>query len=86
MGKSDMKTIPVLCPHCGKDITEYVNRVTAGRAARASLLTRPREYYSELAKKRWTKKNGAEDKQDSGARGKEDTPPSSTQNGALRRP
>jgi hypothetical protein len=85
VGKSDMKTIPVLCPHCGKDITEYVNRVTAGRAARASLLTRPKGYYSELSKKRWTKKNGAEDKKDTDTRGKDGTPPSTPQNDALRR-
>ena len=55
-----MKNIPIPCPHCGKDITEYVNRVTASRAARVSILTRPEGYYRELINKRWAKKKAAD--------------------------
>ncbi len=85
MGKSDMKDNRITCPHCGKDITEYANRVTAGRAGRVSGLKRSNEYYSELVKKRWDKKKAANGKQDPGTRGKDDAPPSTPQNDALRR-
>lgn len=70
MGKSDMENNRITCPHCGKDITEYANRVTAGRAGRASGLKRSKEYYSELVKKRWAIKKAAEEKNDSGNPGK----------------
>ena len=80
-----MKNNRITCPHCGKDITEYANRVTAGRAGRVSGLKRPKEFYRELIKKRWDKKKAAEGKQDPGPRGKDGTPPSPPQNDALRR-
>jgi hypothetical protein len=87
MGKSDKKNTRLTCPHCGKDITEYANRVTAGRAGRVSGLKRPKSYYRKLINDRWAKEKAAEaeGKKDSDTRGKDDTPPSPPQNDAIRR-
>lgn len=85
MGKSDTKNNRIACPHCGEDITEYANRATASRAARAWHEKHDNEYYRELVKKRWAKKKATEGKQNPGARGKDGTPPSTPQNDALRR-
>jgi hypothetical protein len=60
MGKSEDNRI--MCPHCGKDITESVNRAVASRAARAWHAKHDTEYYRELAKKRWAKPEAAEKK------------------------
>jgi hypothetical protein len=85
MGKSTMKNNRITCPHCGEDITEFANRVTAGRAGRVSGLKRPKEYYRELIKKRWAKKKAAAGVKARGTRGKDDTPPSTPQNDDIRR-
>jgi hypothetical protein len=62
MGKSTMKNNRITCPHCGKDITESVNRATASRAVKAWHASRDKEYYRELVKKRWAKKKAADSK------------------------
>jgi hypothetical protein len=87
MGKSDKKNTRITCPHCGKDITESVNKAVSSRAVRAWHAKHDKEYYRRLINGRWAKKKEAEavGKKDSGTRGKDDTPPSTPQNDALRR-
>jgi hypothetical protein len=60
MGKSVMKDNRILCPHCGSDITESVNRAMASRAARAWHAKKNNEYYRDLAKKRWAQEKAAD--------------------------
>jgi hypothetical protein len=62
-----------------------VNRATASRAARAWHAKHDNEYYRELVNKRWAKKKATEGKHDPSTLGKDDTPPSTPQNDAIRR-
>jgi hypothetical protein len=60
MEKSDMRNKRITCPHCGKDITESVNKAVSSRAVRAWHAKHDQEYYRRPIIGRWAKKEAAE--------------------------